>query len=107
MISGLASNTFSPAHGPTWSVNRPRPSTGTTCPMGMPAASQVVWSSSPKPGAMWTTPVPSEAPTKSAPRIRKASVLSAKKSNIGVKERPTRSLPRSVPTSVVPSSWAA
>ena len=38
----------------------------------MPAASQSRWSSSPKPGAMCTIPVPSSVVTKSAARTRKA-----------------------------------
>ena len=57
-------------------------STGTTT--GMPAASPSRWSSSPKPGAMWTMPVPSSVVTKSAASTTKALAASAKNGNSGV-----------------------
>jgi hypothetical protein len=41
------------------------------------------WSSSPKPGARWTTPVPSEVSTKSAASTLKAPSWPAKKSKSG------------------------
>ena len=61
MTSGLASNTCSPAHGGTSPVYRPCSSIGTI--VGIPAALAAIWSSSPKPGAKWTTPVPSSVAT--------------------------------------------
>ena len=54
----------------------------------MPTALQASWSSSPKPGAMCTTPVPSSVETKSAPMTWNARSVpktstSVKKSNSG------------------------
>ena len=54
MMPLLASNTLTPDQSATSSVNRPWSSTGTTT--GTPWASAACWSSSPKPGAAWTTP---------------------------------------------------
>ena len=78
MIPALASNTFVPAQSATGSVNRPRSSTGTASPMAMPLASHTSWSSAPKPGAMWTIPVPSAVSMKSAASIRNPSERWAK-----------------------------
>ena len=76
MIAVLASRTFSPAHSGTSSVKRPLSSTGTTRAMSF--SSPTFWSSSPNPGAMCTTPVPSETSTQSAASTRKAFGVSAK-----------------------------
>jgi hypothetical protein len=72
-------------------VNRVCSSTVTT--VGIPAAWQAFWSSSPNAGAMWTTPVPSSVDTKSPASTWKAFGVSARKSNIGVYRCPTRSRP--------------
>ena len=87
MTNGLASNTWTPTHGATSAVYWPCSSIGTM--VGMPLALLAIWSSSPKPGAMCTTPVPSSIVTKSAPRTRNACSVpnvsvSVKKSNSGV-----------------------
>ena len=69
----------------------------------MPTALQAIWSSSPKPGAMCTMPVPSSVDTKSPARtwnarsVAKRSV-SVKKSNSGRYVAPTSSSPRTVAT---------
>ncbi len=82
MMSGLASNTLTPAHSATSAVNWPFSSTGTT--RAIPSASHTRWSSSPNPGARWTTPVPSVVSTKSPASTRKLAGLSAKYPNRGV-----------------------
>ena len=51
---------------------------GTT--VSMPLALHTVWSSSPWPGDMWTTPVPSSVDTKSAASTRNALGVAARKS---------------------------
>ena len=61
MIGRLASNTCSPWYGGTAAVNFAPSSTVSS--VGMPAASHASWSSSPKAGAMCTTPVPSSVVT--------------------------------------------
>ena len=86
MTCGLASKTCSPTHGGISAVYRPCSSIGTS--VGMPTALQATWSSSPKPGARWTMPVPSSVDTKSAPRTWNARSVpkrstSVKKSNRG------------------------
>ena len=76
MTGWLASKTWRPSKSGTSAVNRVRSSTGQTT--SMPAAAQAIWSSSPKPGAMWTTPVPSSVVTNSPARTTKALGASAK-----------------------------
>ena len=61
MMSALASNTCTPANVGTSAVKRPCSSIGQI--VGMPTALHTIWSSSPKPGAMCTTPVPSSVLT--------------------------------------------
>ena len=58
-MSLLASKTFLPCSGGTSAVKLPAKSTGSTT--GMPAACATLMSSSPKAGAIWTTPVPSSS----------------------------------------------
>ncbi len=61
MIGLLASKTCTPWYGGTSAVNRVWSSTVTM--VGMPAALQTFWSSSPNAGAWCTTPVPSSSVT--------------------------------------------
>ena len=61
MTSGLASKTCMPAHGAISAVYRPCASIGAI--VSMPLALPTAWSSSPCPGDMWTTPVPSSVDT--------------------------------------------
>ena len=56
--------------------------TGTT--IMIPLSRHTRWSSSPKPGAMWTTPVPSAVSTKSSASTRKAFFASLKYGKSGV-----------------------
>ncbi len=75
-MSMFASNTCWPARSATSSVNRALSSTGQI--VGMPAASHEALSSSPKPGARCTVPVPSSVATQSAPSTTNAPGVSAK-----------------------------
>ena len=66
-----------------------RAPSSTVSSVGIPTASQAIWSSSPYAGAMWTTPVPSSVVTCSAAITWNAfsvphSSVSAKKPNSGV-----------------------
>ena len=61
MIGMFASKTWRPSYGGTCEVNLPCESIGLTT--SIPAASVTTLSSSPKAGAMCTTPVPSSVVT--------------------------------------------
>ena len=82
MMPLFASNTWTPAHGGTSDVKQPASSTGTMT--GMSLAMQTDMSSSPNPGAIWTTPVPSSVSTKSASRTRNAFSVFSKNGKSGV-----------------------
>ena len=103
MIFGFASKTFSPAQSATSAVNLPSSSTGTTT--GMPAARHSSRSSSPKPGAMCTTPVPSAMSTK-APAEHAEGVRRAREEREQRPVAPADQLARrrSVPTRSAPAS---
>ena len=106
MIALFASKTFWPSQMCTSDVKLPSSLTGTTT--GMPAASQTCWSSSPKPGAIWTMPVPSSAVTKSPASTLKAPGVSAKKLNNGLYVRSVKLEPLRVAIlwAISPCLWA-
>src|SRR5262249_15433262 len=102
-----ASKTCSPSYAGTREVNLVWSSTVTT--VGIPAALHTAWSSSPKAGAQWTTPVPSSMVTKSAVSTWKAlgPASSTRKSKSGRYRRPASIAPVTVPVSVQPASSLA